>query len=240
MKMTVCILTLFLSTFVALPARGQVSDQSPDLSIANRPAKGRYTIVFTYTKPLPEWSKERLAEVPKRYHPRRLIKVEGASDGKTRQEIRTWSDGTVTEAWALPGITLFQNPALLPQDIQIFEAGSGVEAGDGILKDFTELAWTSEENYRKRATYKGRPADHYAASSRGGEGEEAAGSSNRSAEMQAWIDPQTRLPIAMLRGAELREYSFTANAPAALTPSRVFQEFMHRLQKLRGKPPGSV
>ena len=239
MKMIVYILTLFLSTLFALPAWSLDSGQLPDLIVANRP-KGRYTIVFTYSKPFPEWSQERLAEIPKRYHPRRLIKVEGASDGKIRQETRTWSDGAVTEAWALPGITLFQNPTLLPEDIQIYEAGSGFEAGDGILNSFTELAWISEENYQKRATYKGRPVDHYAASSRTGEREQAAGGSSRSAEMQAWIDPQTRLPVALLRGTELREYTFTANASATLTPPRVFQEFLKQLQKLRSKPPGSV
>lgn len=242
MKIAFCLAAvLAAAALFPVPARSQDEAGLPrQPAVANRPAIGQYTVAHSYATPLPQWTPERMAEIPKRHHPRRLEKTEGASDGKTRREIRTWSDGVVTECWAFAGTTLYQNPSLLPDDIQIFGAGGPVVGGGDIPATFPELAWVSETNYVKRSGYKGKPADHYV-SALHPKGSGVPGESPLPAvEVEAWIDPATRLPIASRQGNEKREYRFQAGAPATLTPPRLFLEFLEKLRKLRSKPPGDV
>ena len=199
---------------------GVPSTQSP--LVASRPLKGRYVIIHSYTEPLKEMTPQRRAEVPGNHHPRRVLKVEGGLDGALRREVRHWSDGEITECWALKKITLYDEPGIgcvLMLDPAVFTGEYGIP------DRFPEFAWVSQETMQAdgKGTYKGRKAIHYKA----GDGE-------------AWIDPETRLPIALRARGTLREYQFSGEPPPRLTlPSR-FQAFLKELEALRNKPPGDV
>jgi hypothetical protein len=190
--------------------------------VASRPQKCRYWITYSYTEPLAEMAAERKAELPKSHHPRRLLRVEGALDGKLRREVRHWSDGASTECWAFGNVTLYEQPGIdhvLMVDPSAFTGELGVPAW------FPEFAWISQKTMQaeEKGTYKGRKAVHY-----------------KAGDEEAWIDPETRLPIALRERGALREYQFSGEAPTPLTLPPRFQVFLKELEALRNKPPGDV
>jgi len=120
----------------------------------------------------------------------------------TRRTVSTWSNGTTTEQWIVPGFVLMEYPG--QKEIQMLpDNDSGAEK---LLKsysetDFPELNWLTSKNYIRMEPYAGNYCWVFM----------EAGTSKK-----AWIDSTTKLPAAVDDGTTLMVYAFLA--PPAKPP----------------------
>lgn len=162
---------------------------------------------------------------------RTLKEVKVIKGPRNRQITKKWSDGLTTEIWVCGDIVLQEEPGLKSIYISTAASRSASPMSFGANHsnaDFPDLEWISPSNYVGTKPYQGKVCYVFQTKDTSAELKKSealaaslprAESSANSSESQspaptlqisktAWIDPETRLPVALNDGIYLRTYTF--------------------------------
>jgi hypothetical protein len=193
---------------------------SPPL-LAPAPNPGNWTINVKQKKPLPPPSKD-----PK------LAKLESLRPGKAARMVQqtveqagkdwhwetTWEDGKKDTYWLYRGVIVLYQPRYFQANKLIMDrAGSPSAPAKPDQTDFPDVAWIAPKYFTGTVSYEGRKCHCYAREETNGRGKEVA-----------WIDAETRLPVAVETEATLKTYTFN-KASETITPQGIFAERYLRL-----------
>lgn len=175
--------------------------------------------------------------------PRELKKLTVIKAGATRQIISSWSDGTTTERWIIPGFQLVERPG--QKDIYMYTS-SGLSHSSSSLEDysgsdFPEFSWLAESNYSRVESFSKTKCWAF-------QGDAVSSISSKMLPMliqlknssavskgasatppkpapaifkKAWIDIDTKLPVALDDGTRIQVFTFLpAPAQAPEMPAR--------------------
>lgn len=181
-----------------------------------------------------------------------LRKTEVTKFGPNRREIEEWSDGSKVEKWFYQGYHIFEQRGV--KDVYVVDSSKDgfqrLTFPDYAKDDFPDLAWLSAKTYVKNDGFQNRPgllfeqaADTVAgpviAQVKAATGEDLAQKPKAPQKMvRVWIDPASRLPIAIDNGFRTKVYTFRTSTDA--TP-QLPEKFLHALQeyqKARALPAG--
>lgn len=178
----------------------------------------------------PAKGKTEEANKPDAKQPRELQQVLCETLGKTKRDIRIYSDGLKEEYWYVDGLELMPvRPGASEIMVSILSAGGATEAQmmtDPVSSQgFAGVGWIKKADYRDTVQYMNVKCFHYARDKEGWE---------------AWIGTDTKLPVAFKAGDTLYVYTFeTPPGPPTLPPAyqRVFDDYhkqvLHKQQLLR-------
>jgi hypothetical protein len=180
--------------------------------------------------------------------------------GTTRRMVSTWSDGTTSEQWIIPGFQLWEQPG--QEGIHIFTTSalshSGVHREDYSKSDFPEFDWLSASNYARVESYNkikcwcfqdkltlgvspnslpmSQILEENAASS-GAKKHETMPTST--IFKRAWIDTETKLPVALDDGMKIQVFTFlpAPNEPPVMPArfSKVVKDYKDAMSALESK-----
>lgn len=163
-----------------------------------------------------------------------LKKVSVTKTGDKKREVFDWSDGVQSETWHVAGYVLYQQPHFEAGDVAVLEAEKHLDQGD-----FRDLSWIGKASFRGEEKRGGRQCHFY-------EGEPVAGGLGNPHAVppqvfRAWIDAETRLPVAVERAGVVEEYFFKPGGAAGLTVPPLFtrklEEFLARKKSIKPLPP---
>lgn len=162
-----------------------------------------------------------------------VVRVEVDKWKGKRRELTVWSTGERVEKWVLPEAAIFQQRGT--DAIYIFPlrgAGRGaalsaVSAGE---TDFAEFEWITKDAFKETVEVEGRKCYLFEGARSpvsGGNNPASQGAESVSKQpaLKAWVDVNTKLPVAILIGGVLRKYSFEDSAgPAKELPAAFSQQ----------------
>ena len=150
---------------------------------------------------------------------RQLKQVLCEKQGSVKRDIRIYSDGSTEEYWYTDGLEL--RPAMPGSThIMISSASSGPNTDFEKMVDpvsspgFAGVGWIKAADYRDTIQYMGVKCDHFARDKEGWE---------------AWIDADTKLPVAFKAEDALYVYSF--EQPTAFAMPSAYQHVYDNYHK---------
>jgi len=165
-----------------------------------------------------------------------------------RREVTVWSTGEKVEKWILPNAAIFQQRGT--DAIYIFPlTGAGRGASLAAISlgetDFAEFEWITKDAFKGVVKVDDRECYLYEGvlptiPSGNSPGSQAFDGGSKQPVLKAWVDVNTRLPVAILSGQVLRKYSFEGSAgPAQELPVAFAQQlskFYETLHKATNHP----
>ena len=195
----------------------------------NAPPDCQWTITYTPKTPEKEATTAddiRNRKMRQRYSPVVLAKRVLKSGG---QEVvyTTYEAGIKSEAWVVGGY-LYELPYREGETIHIDSRGQG---------DFPDVYWVSATNFRGTVELKGAKVHLYETDSADTRPDPGQSSGPRPAtgpaieppkppHQRAYIDAQTRLPVAVDTGTTVLTYQYAGPAPAFPTPDERIKRIM--------------
>jgi len=165
-----------------------------------------------------------------------LVKIEVTDTGKARREMDFWSDGRTSERWSVDGMFLIQNVG----DGSLFATSEkSAQPGEGSRFTASDFRWLSAETFAGRVTYNGRKCNKFVRqipSAPNGVPSENEPSANPG-PVEALIDVQTLLPVALWNGTEKAAFTFKQ---APVGPLQLPEKFQDRLQRIKVQTPVSL
>lgn len=136
-----------------------------------------------------------------------IRQVEITKTDKTRRTVVTYSDGTKQESWYFDGFDLFQVES--GKIVILDPASNDLAPSYGGFKDFDGLQWLDARFFEGRVGVGERVCNHFKRTADSG------------AELEAWIDADSKLPVGAVEGDTRRIYTFGAppTAPLQLPPA---------------------
>ena len=152
--------------------------------------------------------------------------------------VRTWNDNSITQEWRFDGYVLYMQPGL--PTVYVFSKSQAMAAVYPVMSNstFPELSWLTAANYNKVEPYKQRPAYVFQEESEGSQFlpnvpealRPKAKPGSSSSVKRAWIDRDTKLPLAYDNGTETRTYEY---AQPPTTPLVLPANFAAALEKFK-------
>lgn len=239
--------------FLGIGPTALLSQQSPPTPpsapfVRNAPATAAWTIEHRKSE---ELSKDKAADAAPKSSKVVLRKTEVTKFGPNRREIEEWSDGSKVEKWFYKGYHIFKQRGV--EDVYVVDSSRDgfqrLTFPDYSKDDFPELAWLSAKTYVKNDSFQNQtaflfeqPADIVAgpvlAQVKAATGEDLAQKPKAPQKMlRVWIDPASRLPIAIDNGFRTKTYSFRQSSDSAAQPPEAFLKALQDYQKSRAVPP---
>jgi hypothetical protein len=182
--------------------------------VAKAPNPGNWTIDVKQKRPLPPPSGDpKLARLEKLRPGKsaRMVLQTVEQAGKDWHWETTWEDGKKDIYWLYHGVIVLYQPRYFNSDkLMMDKVGSPSAPEKPNKTDFPDVAWVDSKYFTGNVTYAGRKCHCYARGTEGG-------------KVVAWIDAQTRLPVAVETDATLKTYSFN-QAKDKITPQGIFAE----------------
>jgi hypothetical protein len=224
-------LWLMCLSLLAQQGTNSLPPQPPFLSEA--PAYSTWVIKFT-----PRQGNAVSAAFPRVSTSNYLKEIHVTKMDKDHQEIQYWSDGSTLEKWEFHGLLLFEQPSL--SNIHILSLNNlpplmREAFFDHSKSDFPDLDWLSADSYVGMKTFQGQTCYWFQVKSSTVSTHSATSSGIPSVKVQAvpqaWINAQTRLPVAVDDGVTLHIYTFgdETSRQAELPPR--FAEALEKYQK---------
>lgn len=159
-----------------------------------------------------------------------VYQIVTAKTGKIRHEVRVAGTQIMSNVWSINGASVEINPKT-----KIAQVAPG-----GVSVDFPGLEWISEKNYTDVKKINGKDTiifnDKVAWMAANGATNEFKGK----VDAVAYIDLETRLPIAMKRGVDTYTYQFGAMPQTTLTPPpevvQAMEGYSERMKRLSAGP----
>lgn len=150
---------------------------------------------------------------------RRVRTINVVQKGDLRRDVTHWSDGSVTESWWLPKISLALMPGKAADDIR----GIKMSQLGARRFDASTFSWVGAQTFRGFDTFKGKKVQRYQLESTLDDGDKAS--------EYALIDGKTGIPLAWSNGVQNYVFSFDAEVPKEplIIPS-AFQEALKRYE----------
>lgn len=189
----------FLTTFVK--AEESVPPPKPPL-LAPAPDPGDWTLLIKNpAEPAPESGAAPKADF-------RIVEVRSTVKDKLKRDVITYGTGKSDERWFLGDFLLWKgtNGEVIAHDMRDTGPGSVGGGFPSVATGFPSLEWLSMLNYDKVVTLDKRPCYHFV-----------------SKTMEAWIDVNTKLPVAAKYGDFLYQYTFNPAPSAPLVMPPEFQ-----------------
>ncbi|HSI86161.1 MAG: hypothetical protein ACAI35_10395 [Candidatus Methylacidiphilales bacterium] len=127
--------------------------------------------------------------------PPRLLEIEVQKTPAVARMTQRWSNGKVSESWIADGYLLTTYPAL--PDIYVTSLSLRAVGSDDGISDFHSMypgfGWVEPRFFTAVVTLNGRKCNHFA---------------NKEADREAWVDAETRLPVAYTKGKTKFSYEF--------------------------------
>lgn len=147
---------------------------------------------------------------------RRVLKVHTTKTGKTKRDLISTADGKTTERWYVDSYYFWTPPG---EEVSVSDFG-GIESNPLNVDPappfgFPGVGWVKLENYDKAELFDKIPCYHYTT-----EG------------IEAWIDIQTRLPVAYKSGADFYQFKFNAPPDRPLTLPPAYEKVWKAVQDL--------
>jgi len=223
--------SFFLLAFLS-PMPTQAQDDPPPQApyVVNAPKYASWVVSYK-TKTAAKSKQDAAVDMVAAQTPvRELKKLTVVKADKVRQMISTWSDGTTSEQWIIPGYQLEEQPGR--KDIYMSTASSishsNMTVEDYSKSDFPEFAWLSEKNYSRvdsrneikcwkfegGATFQADTQSPAMAqvmlgmNSGGKKPADAAAASNPEFTKAAWVSVADKLPLAYDDGIRVATYEY--------------------------------
>jgi hypothetical protein len=133
--------------------------------------------------------------------------IDVAKVNDTRCDTMVMSDGTSTQLWYYKGMKIYQAPGA-PYAIAMNPNWAGTPSAGAV--DFPEVAWVNRANFVAKENKSGRSCYHYHEATDNG-------------PLEAWIDAQTKLPVACQLAQGLETYTFPTPTVTTLTLPPLYQ-----------------
>ena len=170
-----------------------------------------------------------------RANARKIKEVDVTKTDDLRREVTVYTDGTAGEFWRYGGLEIFLDP--IGKYVNIMDtAKTQMAAANPTKTDFFDLGWIKAQDFVGNVALGGRDCYYFrrsgaAKSTATGQAVEdkeqvAAGT----ASLEAWIDVNSRLPLAFKDQSGLRQYEFGAAPSARLTLPANMQKELDRYQ----------
>jgi len=184
-----------------------------------------WTVNITYQEDSPA-AKAPTGEPPK------AIRVDCASfDGTERYSI-TWSNGQNSEVWSRDKITMTRDPATG----RITLSPNTLIPGLVGLLNGSLFSWVPEADPGKEVVFEKRSALLYEKPAREGTPDPYSNAEDWSLR-KAWVDKETRLPIAYTNGLATFYFVFQSTPPAPLKMEDDFAKLHSRIKGSSSRPP---
>ncbi len=209
--------------------------------VRNAPSHAAWTI---------EHQKPGAAKTPSPSAKAFLKKTEVVKFGPTRREIDEWSDGARVERWFYQGCHVFEQRGA--QDVYVVNSSADafqrLTYPDYSQNDFPEFEWLSVETYVGDKPLHGTSAQLFqkplaaisgpvAAQIQAATGADIPKIATPEARLlKVWIDPQSRLPLAVENRSKTKVYTFR-DAPSSEPPLPA--RFLGALQNYRNSRAAS-
>lgn len=145
-----------------------------------------------------------------------------------RREVTAWSNGTTSEVWFYKRYRLANQPPSANVFIKRSNGGGDMKGlfPDFGMLDFPEMGWLSLSYYKGISTHGGRPCYFF-------QREEMIDPAYgiRVPVMQAWIDVDSRRPVALNYGGKAQVYSYSEKIPQALALPEQFSNALDEYEK---------
>lgn len=138
----------------------------------------------------------------------RIVEVHSTQRDKLKRDILTYANGTSEERWFVAGLLLWKSASgeVVAHDMTDSGPGSVGTSIPSVPSGFVGLDWLSLSNYKGAVTWEKRNCYHFSAKG-----------------MDAWIDVETKFPVALKVGDYVFQYTFNAPPAAPLNFPTEFQ-----------------
>jgi hypothetical protein len=141
--------------------------------------------------------------------PKQLKQIQVTKAGDTRREVSVLNDGTATEDWFYKGVHLvFDKNA--DYAVAIDPYASAKSAPPAAEIDFYDFSWINASDFIGKTSRSGQVCYYFI-------------HQFPTRREEAWINAQTKLPVAIRSELRQWEYQFTASSESSLTIPPVFQ-----------------
>ena len=184
--------------------------------VAPVPASADWTITAKYPPPPPDAPpKGDKAPDP------RIAEVHTTKTGEIRHDHVVLVDGNESDQWYVSGFLLTMPPGSTEVAVYDLSNDPPPDPRDGnptLAKGFPGVGWVKFDAYDQTVPYEKHTCYHYLA------GEIGSG--------EAWIDTETKLPVAYKAGDAVYKYRFNEPPTGPLVLPAVYREAMERAQKM--------
>jgi hypothetical protein len=181
--------------------------------VAPVPENAEWTINVEYPKePKPS------PDAPKR-NDWRYVEVKTTKVGKVKRDLITSRDGVKQEHWFVDSM-LFRTDSLgevSVSDLRAAEAADPDEEIPSVPSGFPGVGWLKLDNYVDIVTFEKRPSYHFL-----------------KGEAEAWVDAETKLPVAYRRGNVLYRFTFGPRPTGPLVMPPAYQTALDTIRRMYG------
>lgn len=181
--------------------------------VAAVPENAEWTITVEYPK------EAKLAPDAPKHHDWRPVEVRTTKVGKTKRDLITTRDGVKQENWYVDAMIFWTNGQgeVSVTDLRAAEGSDPMEDSPSVPTGFPGVGWLKLDNYVDVVMFEKRPCYHYVRD-----------------EAEAWIDAETKLPVAYRRGKILYRFSFNPSPVGPLVMPPAYQTALETVRKMYG------
>ncbi|PTX97556.1 hypothetical protein DB346_21435 [Verrucomicrobia bacterium LW23] len=130
-----------------------------------------------------------------------IVEIQISKSGGTRHTVTTYGNGLRGEVWFTNYTFLTRKPGEPDAQIRVMDVDP-IHPVIPLPTDFEDLAWVVRSTFVKKGEWKGRAANVY-------DRDMKPGAETPPGNCVAWIDSETRLPLAVREDGVERSYHFT-------------------------------
>jgi hypothetical protein len=147
----------------------------------------------------------------------RYVEVQTTKVGAVKRDLITTREGLKQERWFVDSMLFWTDPKgeVSVSDMRAAEAADPDEDSPSVPSGFPGVGWLKLENYKDVVVFEKRLSYHYAKD-----------------EADAWIDVETKLPLAYKRGKILYRYSFAPSPSASLVMPPAYQTALDTVRRM--------
>ncbi len=149
--------------------------------------------------------------------PRKFVRIDIVRQGDIRRDVAVLSDGGTDEMWWIE-----TKPAWALVDHGGGVAVMSAVAFGDVRFDAPSFAWVGAKTYVGKKSFDGVTCQYYQEAEQDGRG---------TYTLRAWIDPATRLPVALDNGSSTVEFTFQKDAESP--PLEMPEKFRQKYQAIQ-------